>query len=105
MKKLLSLSLLVLTASVPALSQSAFDGTWKFNTSGSQPSSKPDVYLLQNGTYSCKTCLFPCELKADGKAHPVPPLPPKRANHPPVVETWERLPVFPHHIARADFRY
>jgi hypothetical protein len=28
---------------------------------------KPDVYLLQNGMYDCKTCAPPYEIKADGQ--------------------------------------
>ncbi len=75
MQKSLSLALFALLSSVPALSQSAFDGTWKVNISKSQPSTKTDVYLLQNGIYACKTCQFPFEVRADGKDHPVPPNP------------------------------
>jgi hypothetical protein len=76
MKNLLCFGSLMV-ALTPALSvaQSPFDGTWKVNMSKSQPSTKTDVYLLQNGIYACKTCDFPFEVKADGKDHPVPPNP------------------------------
>src|SRR6266481_2814958 len=68
MKKLLVLGLLAaLLVSVPALAQNAFDGTWKFNLSDAQFPKKPDVYLLQDGMYHCKTCAPPIDVKADGQ--------------------------------------
>src|SRR5215472_14870346 len=53
MKRILFLLLLV-----PVLSwaQSPFDGTWKIDMSKSKLPKKPDVYVLQNGTYECKSC-------------------------------------------------
>ena len=32
---------------------------------------KPDVYVLQNGMYACKTCVPPYNIKADGTDQPV----------------------------------
>lgn len=60
--------LLLLLALTPMLAwgQSPFDGTWKFDLGKSQPPKKPDVYLLQNGTYTCKTCVPMVQAKADG---------------------------------------
>jgi len=49
-----------------AVAQSAFDGTWKIDMNKVDFSKKPDVFLLQNGMYSCKTCTPPYEIKADG---------------------------------------
>jgi len=49
-----------------AAAQSAFDGTWKIDMNKVDFSKKPDVFLLQNGMYSCKTCTPPYEIKADG---------------------------------------
>ncbi len=72
MKNLLFFGLLIaLLVSVPAIPQNAFDGTWKFNLSDAQFSKKPDVFLLQNGTYQCKTCVPPIEVKADGQDHSI----------------------------------
>jgi len=72
MKKVI---LLVFSAALPfALNTSAqtgFDGTWKVDLSSAQFPTKPDVYLLQNGTYECKTCTPPYSLKADGQDHAV----------------------------------
>src|SRR5260370_35783177 len=49
-----------------AAAQSAFDGTWKIDMNKVDFSKKPDVFLLQNGMYACKTCTPPYEIKADG---------------------------------------
>ena len=51
---------------VLAAAQSALDGTWKADLSKSQLPKKPDVYLLQDGMYECKTCVPPIRIKADG---------------------------------------
>ena len=72
MKKLLLFGLLItLVVSVPAIAQSAFDGTWKFNLNDAQFPKKPDVFLLQDGMYHCKTCVPPIDVKADGQDQPI----------------------------------
>jgi hypothetical protein len=72
MKKLLfaGLAMLVLMP-VVVLAQNAFDGTWKIDVNNAQFPKKPDVFLLQNGMYECKTCVPPVEVKADGQDHSV----------------------------------
>src|SRR5215469_3878283 len=73
MRKLLLLAmgmLLLMPGMVAA--QSPFDGTWKIDLDKSSSSRKPDVFLLQNGMYSCKSCVPPFEVKADGQDHAVP---------------------------------
>ena len=50
-----------------AASQSAFDGTWKVDMNKVDFPKKPDVYLLQNGMYECKTCVPVINVKADGQ--------------------------------------
>jgi hypothetical protein len=68
MKKLLWIGLLVFSLMpVSANAQSALDGTWKINMSTAKFSDKPDVYLLEGGMYSCKTCVPKYEIKADGQ--------------------------------------
>jgi hypothetical protein len=62
---------IALLASAPAIAQNAIDGTWKFNLSDAQFPKKPDIYLLQNGKYQCKTCVPPIDVKADGQDQPV----------------------------------
>ncbi len=49
----------------------AINGTWKADINSVQWDTKPDEYLLQNGTYSCKSCTPPYSLAADGAFHPV----------------------------------
>ena len=72
MKKLLWIGLLV-SLFVPgvATAQSAFDGTWKFNPNPTEAPKKPDVFLLQDGMYQCKTCVPPVNVKADGQGQKV----------------------------------
>ena len=67
MKKLfLATALAALLMPVAAAAQSPFEGTWKMNLNNVNFPKKPDVYLLQNGMYSCKTCIPPHTIKADG---------------------------------------
>ena len=62
---LVTLGALLLTpALLPA--QSPFDGTWKVDMSKVDFPKKPDVFLLQNGFYECKTCNPAIKVKADG---------------------------------------
>jgi hypothetical protein len=51
---------------MPAVAQSAFNGTWKIDMNKVDFSKKPDVFVLQNGMYDCKTCTPPYKIKADG---------------------------------------
>ena len=67
MKKLLFvLVFAALLFSMPAAAQNAFDGTWKIDMSKVDFSKKPDVFLLEGGMYTCKTCVPPYTIKADG---------------------------------------
>jgi hypothetical protein len=54
-----------------AAAQSAFNGTWKVDMSKVDFPEKPDVFVLQKGLYSCKSCAPPYTVKADGKDYPV----------------------------------
>src|SRR5690349_23500668 len=63
--------LIALVVSVSAFAQNPFDGTWKFNLNDAQFPKKPDVVLLQDGMYHCKTCVPPIDVKADGQDQPV----------------------------------
>jgi hypothetical protein len=60
------LLLLLLTPAL-ATAQSVFDGTWKVDLKTAQFPTKPDVYLLQDGMYQCKTCVPPIDVKGDGQ--------------------------------------
>src|SRR5271156_5954543 len=72
MKKLIQAGLLIaLFLPAAAAAQSSFDGTWKFDMKTAKFPTKPDVLVLQDGTYECKTCIPPVKVKADGQDHAV----------------------------------
>ena len=66
MKKLLLLALGALLVPALASAQSALNGTWKIDMNKVDFPKKPDVFVLQNGMYACKTCTPPYDIKADG---------------------------------------
>ena len=67
MKKLFFfLGLAVLLMPMLVMAQSALDGTWKVDMNKVDFPKEPDVFLLQNGMYECKTCVPPYKIKADG---------------------------------------
>jgi hypothetical protein len=52
---------------VAAQAAGAFDGTWKMNLTHVKPSTKPIVWVLANGMYTCTSCAPPTySVKADG---------------------------------------
>jgi hypothetical protein len=67
MKKLYALAAAA-ALSMPALApaQSLLEGTWKIDMSKVDFPKKPDIFVLQNGMYECKTCAPPYTIKADG---------------------------------------
>jgi hypothetical protein len=67
MKKLLFV--LVLLAPALLWAQSSFTGTWRVSMQSAQFSGKPTTLLLQNGMYSCDSCVPKLEVQADGKDH------------------------------------
>lgn len=68
---LLAAPVCLLFASSAVAQKSPFDGTWKIDMNKVQFSPKPDVFLLKDGMYSCKTCTPPYTVKADGTDQPV----------------------------------
>jgi hypothetical protein len=62
----LALALSVLLLPLKAVAQNEFDGTWKFDLSKVAFSQKPDVMILADGIYECKTCVPSVKVKADG---------------------------------------
>src|ERR1039458_8666603 len=72
MKKLFLLAAITaLGTPVLAMAQSAFDGTWKIDMNKVDFPKKPDIFLLQGGMYTCKTCAPPYTIKADGTGQSV----------------------------------
>ena len=68
MKTLLGIGLLA-SLLLPGLAtaQNAFDGTWKIDVNKAEFPKKPDVFLLQDGMWECKTCVPLIKIKADGQ--------------------------------------
>ncbi|ULU25153.1 hypothetical protein [Dyella terrae] len=72
MNKPLSAGLcLLLLCPLGAMADGPFDGTWKIDMSKVQMPKKPDVLVLKDGMYACKTCVPPVSIKADGQDHPI----------------------------------
>jgi hypothetical protein len=68
MKKLwfaVALGALMILGNV-GFAQDLISGTWKIDLNKVDFPKKPDVYLLEGGMYSCKTCTPPYTVKADG---------------------------------------
>src|SRR5215204_475409 len=57
-------------AAVPAAAD-AISGTWKADLATATVEQEPDRVLLQNGNYSCDTCVPKISIPADGAFHPV----------------------------------
>jgi hypothetical protein len=88
MKKLFVPGLfLLMLMPVLAMAQSPFDGTWKIDMNSLQFPKKPEVYLLQNGMYECKTCVPPINIKADGQD--------QKVTGQPYYDTMSIKPTFP----------
>jgi hypothetical protein len=95
MKRLFLVALLMsLLMPVLALAQSAFDGTWKIDLNKVEFPKKPDVFLLQNGMYECKTCVPPIKIKADGQDQTV-------TGHP-YIDTMAVKVISDHEIEETD---
>ena len=58
-------------ASATASAATGIDGVWKADVNSVQFDQKPDEMLLQGGQYSCKSCVPPVTVAADGAFHPV----------------------------------
>ena len=58
---------------LPALAAAAspFDGTWVWDATSAQLPDRPDVYVLVQGVYTCKSCVPEITSRADGADHPV----------------------------------
>jgi hypothetical protein len=54
-----------------AMADSPFDGTWKGDLSSVNMPKAPDIYVLKEGLYTCKTCAPAYSIKADGTDQPV----------------------------------
>lgn len=62
-------TLLALTS--PALAQSPYDGVWRVDLASAQFSDKPYVVSIENGTFTCSSCMPAYTVPADGQMHRV----------------------------------
>ncbi len=60
------LGMLLLTIPMSLFAQSAFNGIWRINDDKWQLDTKPDVYELKDGMFSCLSCVPKVSVKADG---------------------------------------
>lgn len=58
-------------AAAESASLEALNGTWKADLASIKFEGKPNEFVLQGGTYDCKTCIPPLTVAADGQFHPV----------------------------------
>ena len=65
MRKILGMLLMMLP--LAAFAQSAINGTWKIDLNKLQMDSKPQVFELKDGMYTCSTCVPKITVKADGQ--------------------------------------
>jgi hypothetical protein len=77
-----------------AFADSPFDGTWKADVSSAQMPKKPDIYVLKDGMYDCKTCAPAYTIKADGSDQMV-------SGHP-YIDSVAIKVVDPHTIQETD---
>src|SRR5690349_11428688 len=58
-------------AGTAAASADSISGTWKTDLASVTIEQQPDHLLLQNGQYSCDTCVPKVAIPADGAYHPI----------------------------------
>lgn len=61
----------LLALTTPAFAQSAFDGVWKIDLASAQLPDRPYVQSLQDGVYTCSSCVPAYSIPADGEMHKV----------------------------------
>ena len=59
------------TSNAATAAADTINGTWKVDVDSVQFGQKPDEMLLQNGTFTCKSCTPSYSVPADGAFHPV----------------------------------
>ena len=70
-KHLFAGACLLLLLPLGAMADGPFNGTWKIDMSKVQMPKKPDVLVLKDGMYACKTCVPSVNIKADGQDHAI----------------------------------
>jgi len=68
--KAIFVTALAIGFAAPAFS-APIDGTWKADVKSAKMPTKPEVYLLKAGTFTCATCVPKIVVSADGNFHKV----------------------------------
>jgi hypothetical protein len=71
MRRVVLTTLALSSLSLFCYGQNPLNGTWKLDLNKADWSKKPDVLLLSDGMYECKTCVPALRVKADGSDQPV----------------------------------
>ncbi len=71
MSRTLQCIALLLATTSPAYAKDAFTGTWKGDIKESALSTKPSAALINDGVYTCSSCIPVVKIAADGALHPV----------------------------------
>lgn len=61
----------LLVSTTPVFGQSAFDGVWKIDLASAQLPDRPYVVSLQDGVFTCSSCVPVYSVPADGQMHRV----------------------------------
>lgn len=69
--KCFSLVAILSLSIAPAYAQSSFNGTWKADIASVQLPTRPTVFELKDGVFSCSTCIPAFSIPADGRFHAV----------------------------------
>ncbi len=64
-------ALLVAALGGAAHAASPFDGTWRSDMKTADLSKRPNVMIVKDGTFECRSCVPPYSIKADGAFHRV----------------------------------
>lgn len=61
----------LLAVSSPVFAQSVYDGVWKIDLASAKLPDRPFVLSIQNGSYTCSSCVPVYTVPADGQMHRV----------------------------------
>lgn len=71
MKRLIFATIFLPFLPTLAAAASPFDGTWVWDFASAQLPDRPDVYVVAQGMYACKSCVPEIAAKTDGADNPV----------------------------------
>lgn len=69
--RLAAIAAITLAAPVAAQTSPSITGTWKGDVASAKLPTKPDIFAIKDGRYTCASCTPPIAVKADGSAQAV----------------------------------